>query len=341
MSTRPFFAARLEEVYDRRVEALLRALGWQEFVIAYAGYGSSRFIRVLGRVVLRRTHSKKGFDKAFDEFAKRRGFRNFVNVPCVHAPIQVKAAGRTFHCVTDRGGYIDFRIANPGLAPGWHRIRVASGEAEATAAVNVIDDAQEFGVISDIDDTIIATYLPRLMLAAWTSFIRDEYARQAIPGMAKLLNTLTAVGGGAPIFYVSTGAWNEHPFLTRFMVRHRYPIGPTLLTDWGPTNTGWFRSGTAHKAAALLQLAHDFPGIRWVLVGDNGQYDPATYSDFIRQDPERVRAVAIRQLSETEQVLAHFSTTTLESANVDTEIPWVEAPDGRGLLRQLRPLLGL
>jgi len=26
-----------------------------------------------------------------------------------------------------------------------------------------------------------------------------------------------------------------------------FPEGPLLLTDWGPTNTGWFRSGREHK----------------------------------------------------------------------------------------------
>jgi phosphatidate phosphatase APP1 len=52
---------------------------------------------------------------------------------------------------------------------------------------------------------------------------------------------------GAPIIFVSTGAWNTAPTLTRFLKRNGFPIGPLLLTDWGPTNTGWFRSGQDHK----------------------------------------------------------------------------------------------
>jgi phosphatidate phosphatase APP1 len=45
------------------------------------------------------------------------------------------------------------------------------------------------------------------------------------------------------MFYLSTGAWNVAPAVRRFLGRHGYPQGPMLLTDWGPTNTGWFRSG--------------------------------------------------------------------------------------------------
>mgnify|MGYP006197855923 CR=1 FL=1 len=31
----------------------------------------------------------------------------------------------------------------------------------------------------------------------------------------------------------------------RFMAEHGYPPGPMFLTDWGPTEEGWFRSGAA------------------------------------------------------------------------------------------------
>ena len=52
---------------------------------------------------------------------------------------------------------------------------------------------------------------------------------------------------GAPVIYLSTGAWNVAPTLTRFLSRNLYPAGPLLLTDWGPTHDRWFRSGREHK----------------------------------------------------------------------------------------------
>jgi phosphatidate phosphatase APP1 len=313
-------------------------------VICYTGYGSPKFLRVLGRVTLLGKRAERGISKAIDDFAKRRGIRNFLTIPCVKVPYSVTVAGRTIDAVTDRGGYIDLRIRDHGLEPGWHTLVIRSkGSEPRQAQAVIVPDSQRFGIVSDVDDTVIATWLPRPMLAAWNSFFRNEYARQAVPGMAQLYRTLLDAHAQAPVFYLSTGAWNTQPFLTRFLARHRFPAGPTLLTDWGPTNTGFFRSGLAHKANTLLQLNQDFPNIDWLLVGDNGQHDPSTYSTFARIAPERVRAVAIRQLSPTEQVLAHGSTASMEQQpeGSDTGIPWVEAPDGRGLLRQLGPLLGV
>ena len=118
-----------------------------------------------------------------------------------------------------------------------------------------------------------------------------------------------------------------------------------LLTDWGPTNTGWFRSGREHKRECLESLVADFPRIRWVLVGDDGQHDPSIYADFARAHPEQVRAIAIRELPMTEQVLAHGTPGAL--GRRVGRAPQLAVPKVRGagrrhraaLLQLLRPLL--
>ena len=340
MSTRPFFAARMEEFLDRRVESVLRALGWTEKVICYTGYGTAASARVLGRVILVPRRARTGIGKATEEIIRRRGFRNFVGAACVRVPVTIWIGDQEVHTVTDRGGYIDLRVRQPNLNPGWQSFRVRSAGSEvAKGRVQIVADDVRFGLVSDIDDTVISTWLPRPLIAAWNSFIRDESARQAVPGMARLYQQLLAEHPGAPVMYISTGAWGTHGFLDRFLSRHGFPPGPMLLTDWGPTNTGWFRSGMAHKSETLLQLTRDFPHISWVLVGDDGQHDLSIYSDFARVAPDRVRAIAIRQLSPTEQVLAHGTNTTLnEQDDVAPGIALVLAPDGRGLLSGLHGL---
>src|SRR5699024_486294 len=75
------------------------------------------------------------------------------------------------------------------------------------------------------------------------------------------------------------------------------------LTDWGPTNTGFFRSGPEHKHRALAQLAAEFPTMRWILVGDDGQHDPTIYAEFSRRHPEPVDSERLRQLTAPEQPL--------------------------------------
>ncbi len=255
-------------------------------MICYTGYGTRDSIRVLGRVVLVPKRARSELGKATEELIKRRGFRNFVSAACVRATVTISVGDEVVTTTTDRGGYIDQRVRNHGLQPGWRTVEVRSTTSRtAHADVHVIADDIEFGLVSDIDDTIISTMLPRPMIAAWNSFIRDESARQSVPGMARMYADLLADHPGSPVIYISTGAWNTHGFLSRFLKRHGYPAGPMLLTDWGPTNTGWFRSGMAHKTETLLQLTRDLPNISWLLVGDDGQHDPVIYADFAHVAP--------------------------------------------------------
>ena len=123
--------------------------------------------------------------------------------------------------------------------------------------------------------------------------------------MATFYRELIDSHPGMPVIYLSTGAWNSAPSLTRFLRRTGYPPGPMLLTDWGPTHTGWFRSGQDHKRSALARLARELPHVKWLLVGDDGQNDPKIYTEFAGRRPDSVRAIAIRQLSVGEQVLSH------------------------------------
>jgi phosphatidate phosphatase APP1 len=188
--------------------------------------------------------------------------------------------------------------------------------------------------VSDIDDTVMVTALPRPLLAAWHTFVVNEHARSTTPGMPVLYERLLSQHPGAPVIYLSTGAWNVAPTLTRFLSRNLYPAGALLLTDWGPTADRWFRSGREHKRNNLLRLAEEFPDIRWLLVGDDGQHDEAIYSEFLEQHPEHVTAVCIRQLSPGEAVLAGSTNREHDLSNA-SGVPWRYAPDGAGLAEEL------
>ncbi|HBS76090.1 MAG TPA: ACP synthase, partial [Microbacterium sp.] len=139
---------------------------------------------------------------------------------------------------------------------------------------------------------------------------------------------------GIPVVYLSTGAWNIAPTLMRFLRRHLYPPGATLLTDWGPTHDRWFRSGQLHKSENLRRLAAEFPDITWLLIGDDGQHDDEIYTRFASEHPGNVAAVAIRRLSPTEAVLAGGRTAVND--HTAASVPWVSASHGAGLLRRLR-----
>jgi phosphatidate phosphatase APP1 len=344
MTNRPFIGARIEEALTRRLNRILARRGWVNSIIPFYGYGSQSRIRVLARVVLAPPLGRTILGRVADDFLSQRGWRNFIGLPSPRSEVGIDLPGGRQKVRSDRGGYVDLRFPNPGLTPGWHEVALhGPGDSHSSARVLVVGPDQDFGLISDIDDTVISTSLPRLLIAAWNSFVRTEQARQPIPGMARMYQRLLADHPDAPVIYVSTGAWNTYPFLTRFLARHGYPTGPLLLTDWGPTNTGWFRSGTDHKREAMREVARAFPNVRWVLVGDDGQHDVALYTEFDRDHPDRVRAIAIRELTPTEQVLAHGTAAGMEGGRhrlrAAGPAPLVRAPDGDLLYPPLRSVL--
>ena len=325
-------AARIEDRLQALRASFARKRGHSEQIVPFTSYGTTTWVRVLCRVVLvRARRTSRG------KLKKIRGWRSFLGVPVANASVTVDINGSSFSVEADRGGVIDQTIAI-ALSPGWHSAILHTENSEPVKAkVLVVAATATIGIVCDIDDTVMVTALPRPFLAAWNSFVRDEHARNPVPGMSVLLERLARENPLAPVIYLSTGAWNIAPTLTRFLSRHLFPEGPFLLTDWGPTHDRWFRSGPEHKRANLARLATEFPDIQWVLIGDDGQHDEEIYAEFAKENPGKVRAIAIRELLAPEAVLAGGRHQFDRTRN-PLMVPWVSAPNGAGLASSLGEL---
>lgn len=327
-------AMRIDDAIREFREQRARKRGQLPTLIPYVGYGSTSWVRVLGRVLLTRDSRSAHPDDSV------RGWRSFTGVPVDDIGVTVTVGGREHRVRTDRGGVIDVTL-EADLQPGWHLVTLVvedprgPGAPRIEAPVFVLDPAVPFGIVSDIDDTVMVTALPRPLLAAWNTFVLDEHARTPTPGMAVFYDRLRRAHPEAPIVYLSTGAWNAAPTLRRFLSRNLYPPGPLLLTDWGPTPDRVFRSGRAHKVAQLQRLAREFPDVRWLLIGDDGQHDEETYGRFAREHRGNVAAICIRQLSPGEAVLAGGRSRAVQLES-DTDVAWHYAPDGRGMVGALQ-----
>lgn len=326
--TKVLWLARLEYRFHAWRERRARHRGLTPTVAAFPGYGGVDWVRLVGRVLIVPPRRRGG-----GELASVRGWRSFAGIPVGFAQVSITIDGVTHEVVADRGGVID-TVIHAVLAPGWQTVQMSvEGGPAVDARVCIVGPDVGFGIVSDVDDTVMVTALPRPLVAAWNSFVVDEHARQPVPGMAVLMERLVRENPGAPLIYLSTGAWNIAPTLSRFLSRHLFPPGAILLTDWGPTHDRWFRSGKDHKLTNLRRLATEFPHVRWLLIGDDGQHDDAIYTAFAGEFPENVRAVAIRRLSPAEAVLAGGRTHVDDHTAAD--VPWVTENDGAGLLEKL------
>lgn len=319
MSVADIARAAERRLVRSRVRRKARAL-WEPRVTGFTGYGGPQRARVVGRVLMENPRHEP------NEIL--RGWRQFITTPVPDTPVTVKLGAQRVQARTNEDGYFEVLITGHGLTPGWHEatVTVSLSGAAGAAPVQIIPDTATRGIISDVDDTIMVTMLPRAVLAAWNSWVKKTNTRQPVAGMAHFFDAVR--GEDDPVFYLSTGAWNTYDTLVEFIDRHGLPRGPLLLTDWGPTPTGLFRNGVEHKRVQLRNLITDFPNITWTLVGDDGQHDPMIYSDLVFQHPDRVELVAIRELSPSEHMLAHGSVTTIEQAGNYRGVPSISGADG-------------
>ncbi|MGI8434555.1 MAG: App1 family protein [Nocardioidaceae bacterium] len=296
----------LEGVVDRRLNAFLRRRpGWGPTVSPYISYGITGSAHVRARVLL----SRRDDQRDRPGWALLAGLAPFLSVEIPGEEVSIEVAGQRILAVAGPEGYVEAALHLPELSPGWHEMTFGiTGDPgySARGRLLIVDPAAKLGVVSDIDDTIIHTGLTRLVEAIRTTLFTPEHVRKEIAGASEFYRGLVGgPAGPAQIFYVSTGAWNLHPVLERFLVRYSFPEGPVLMTDWGPSAAWLFREASVvFKCREITQLFEEHPQLMWVLVGDSGQDDPEAYAAVALAHPERVHAVYIREVSATSPVRA-------------------------------------
>lgn len=326
-------AARVEDRIRALLDQRLRRRGWTARILGFTGYGTTSWVRVLARVLLAPPGTTTG------ELRLGRGWRRFLSASASGVQVRVTLDGQEHTIVSGRGGYID-TVLPLTSDEGWAEatLQVLGAQSPSVRVpLRILGDSGGLGIVSDIDDTVLVTALPRPLVAAWNTFVRHERRRRPVPGMSTMFSEIRRHHGDVPLIYLSTGPWNVAPVLEVFLRRHGYPPGPLLMTDWGPTPDAWFRSGRTHKRAELGRLLTDLPQMQWLLVGDDGQHDPQIYGEVAARSPERIRAVAIRELTAGEQVRTHGTSAPLpDEEQQPTPYEEVRAPDGFRLLAALR-----
>lgn len=260
----------------------------------YLGYGTRERLIVCGRVL-----EDEGFTPAMDADGRWRNLVRFWKrlesdeVPL--ARLRARFFGRESEGITDREGYFRLFIAPRGrLGPGvWQEVELElQGEeaVRATARVLVPSRRARFGVISDIDDTIVASHVGNKVRMILTAVLSNARTRKPFPGVAAFYRALHA--GMNPFFYISKSPWNLYAPLLEYLEIQELPLGPLLLRDFG------LRPEKEHKRKAIEDILATYPKLKFILIGDSGEEDPEIYSAVVHRHPDRIRAVYIRSVNQ-------------------------------------------
>lgn len=308
------WAARVTGGADERLDALRlrlrRRFGYGDplRITPYRSYGTTQALFLRGRVLEDEDLAVAGeHDSAWRHLLSMYKRLESDEVP--GARVRARAGSHAAEAVTDEEGYFEIRLdqSGPPSPRLWHEVELelleprVETEVRATGQVLVPPPTARFGVISDIDDTVMWTNTADKLRMARLVFLNNVRTRLPFKGVAAFYRALQAGAGGAeqnPIFYVSSSPWNLYDLLEEFFELHGLPPGPILLRDIGITRHALYAEGhEGHKLARIAPILERYPQLPFILIGDTSQKDPEIYREVVRAYPQRVLAVYIRNVS--------------------------------------------
>lgn len=279
----------------------------------YLGYGTARKLVLQGRVL-----EDEGFVPTDRRARRLRNLAEFLKriesdeVP--YARVRARSGTAVREVRADSEGYFRAELSGT-FAAGLRQVRLELVDDPAVTAIGevaVADPKARFGVISDIDDTVVDSGVQRKLRMLISLALSNALTRKPLAGVAAFYRALQ--GKANPFFYVSKSPWNLYVPLVEYLTAQGLPQGALFLRDLG------LRMARDHKARTTAELFAAYPRLPFVLVGDSGEDDPEVYAALVRRFPRRVLAIYIRSVSRKPSRLAALERLAGEVAASDCQL---------------------
>lgn len=210
--------------------------------------------------------------------------------------------------MVDQDGYLQYQISFTEDIKN----RKIQNENKFKGEIIIPSPMAEYGVISDIDDTIIHTGLTSRL--KWrvvkNTFFKRAEKRIPLEGAPELYTKFQQGKSGNdcnPVFYVSHSPWNLYRYLELFLNANNFPKGPILLRDFANPLTKIFtpkQTGEKpEKQKEIINILRTYPNLSFILIGDSGEHDPDIYIEIAEQHPERILAIYLRNVNHKRKMI--------------------------------------
>lgn len=309
-------ATNIEDHFDQLKYRLERRLHREPIMIMpYLGHGSSTKFHMVGRVLEDKgIISAKDNDTVWDNLVNI--YRRLSSDEVAHAHVRVRFGDSETVVGADEEGFFEVFVE---LGKLYRADQVTydvqlelvdypnqSDPLETVTAVGQViipPPGAQFGVISDLDDTVIKTDVVDIIKMARNTFLHNSRTRLPFEGVAAFYRALQAGSTNTynPIFYVSSSPWNLYDLLMDFFEVREIPVGPFFLKDLGLTPDHIFTGDhMTHKFGAISAIMSTHANLPFILIGDSTQQDPNVYLRVAQEFPNRVLAIYIRDVTENE-----------------------------------------
>lgn len=307
--------ASIDDAFDSRWRRLRKRFGRAGVpqILPYIGYANPSTAWLHGRVLTNPPPEEPGEDDSRWRNVANT-YRRFASKEVPDVRISIKLGDDLHEVVTDREGY--FQLQTPHalqhLSDGmWCQAvlkivghdSVSPEDSAVTAKIMSPPAHAEFGIISDVDDTVIHTGATHLLKMIRITMFGNARTRVPLDGAAAFYQALQ-VGNHLgetpqnPVFYVSSSPWNLFDLIEDIFLFNDFPLGPILLRDIGFDRDKFFKKkGHGHKLDKVRRILAAFPELPFVLLGDSGQDDAMLYATAAAEyGPERIRCIFIRDV---------------------------------------------
>lgn len=303
--------------YDAAKFRLRKRLGLGELcIVPYLGHGTPQAIYLRGRVL-----RDRGITSAMEEDSMWLNLLNMYKRYQSHeipgARVQARFGDLVREVTADNEGFFELEFSGftlPESEDSWYDVELElvdypgkdqnpaePQEVKATGKVIVPPQDAEFGIISDVDDTVLRTDVVNLTAMARNTFLMNSRTRLPFEGAAAFYDALRRGSDTTfnPIYYVTSSAWNLYDLIVDFFVVRQIPLGPLFMVNWGLTPDQFVAPGHhRHKLTTIQKLLDTHPTLRFILIGDSSQKDPEIYLEVIQNNPGRILVVYIRDVTE-------------------------------------------
>ncbi|WP_142785039.1 App1 family protein [Changchengzhania lutea] len=290
-------------------------------IIAFQTYGSSKHLYLRGRAIEDENIDleHKGVFKLLSNAWKR-----FETDEIRHTDLQIKIGDeRFFYTKTDEQGYFLFDEKVDDLSEyineeGWLHIefsykdvnpeRTIQSNNRFPAEMVVPSEKTSFGVISDIDDTILHTGLVSTLKwrVLFNTLLTSAGKRLPLEGASEFYHMLHRGASGKeanPIFYVSHSPWNLYRYLEYFLKKNKFPKGPIILRGFPSPFAKKEKDEKPQKQKEIINLLQAYPNLKFILIGDSGEHDPDIYLEIAESYPDRISAIYLRSVKHKKKML--------------------------------------
>ena len=279
-------------------------------ILPFRGFGNRERIWLRGRVL--EDSGLTGLDEDTNKLDNLMNmWRRYESDEIPGAKLELQFGDLVVPMTTDDEGYFDISVDLPAsisVDSPWIEVDIVLLDSIADhqypirrkGLVLIPPEDAEFGVISDIDDTIVKTGATHFLRHLSTVLLNNAVSREPFTGVAPFYRALQKGPDGKgsnPIFYVSSSPWNIYDLLEDFMDIHDIPLGPIQLKDMGLDADKFIKAGhETYKVECIERIIATYPKLPFLLIGDSGQRDAYVYQQVVRKYPNRILAVYLRDL---------------------------------------------